>query len=237
MVVRTLRPMLRVISRHEWSGQQHLPGTGGCVLAVNHISNFDPLVVSHYLVHAGRWPYFLAKASLFSVPGVRAILRGAEQIPVQRESAAAHQSLEAAYDAIERGRVIVVYPEGTITADPDGWPMTAKSGVVRIALTTGCPVIPVGQWGAQKVLGMKSLALPRLVPRPMIKVAAGPPVDLDDLREQAISTAVLQGAGDRVMTAITALVAMLRGEPAPAERFDYAAWKRQQDQERTSKPP
>lgn len=213
--VRFLRPLMRVISRHAWAGIENVPRTGGAVLTANHISNFDPLVISHFVVHAGRWPYFLAKASLFSVPVLGAILRGARQIPVHRESASAQAALAAGCSAIEEGKMIIVYPEGTITSDPDGWPRTAKSGAARLALTTGCPVVPVGQWGAQAVLGMKKIAAPRLIPRPMIKVTAGPPVDLDDLRGQPITRAVLDQATDRIMTAITELVADLRDEPIP----------------------
>lgn len=211
---------MRVISRHEWSGLERVPRTGGVVLAANHISNFDPLVISHFVVHAGRWPYFLAKASLFSVPVLGAILRGAQQIPVHRESASAQDALATAYAAIEDGRMIIVYPEGTITSDPRLWPGTAKSGAARLALTTGCPVIPVGQWGAQAVLGGKHIAAPRLVPRPTIKVAAGPAVDLDDLRGQPMTRAVLDQATNQIMIAITDLVVGLRGEPAPTGPFD-----------------
>lgn len=214
-VVRLLRPLLRVISKHRWSGLEHIPRTGGAVLAPNHVSNFDPLVVSHVVVHAGRWPYFLAKASLFSVPGLGSIVRGADQIPVHRNSDTAQDALAKAYTAIEEGRMIIVYPEGTITSEPDGWPGPGKSGAARLALTTGCPVIPVGQWGAQAVLGMKKVAFPRLIPRPLISVAVGPPVDLDDLHGRAADHAAVDEATRRIMVAITALVGEIRGETAP----------------------
>ena len=214
-VVRLLRPLLRVISKHRWSGLENIPRTGGAVLAPNHVSNFDPLVISHVVVHAGRWPYFLAKASLFSVPGLGSIVRGADQIPVHRDSDNAQDALATAYTALEGGRMIIVYPEGTITTEPDGWPGPGKSGAARLALTTGCPVIPVGQWGAQSVLGMKKVAFPRLIPRPLISVAVGPPVELDDLHGRAADHGAVDEATQRIMTAIIALVAEVRGEPTP----------------------
>ena len=78
----------------------------------------------------------------------------------------------------------MVYPEGTITRDPDLWPMTGKSGAARIALATGCPVIPVGQWGAHQLLAPYSKK-PDLFPRKKIIVLAGDPVDLSDLLDRS----------------------------------------------------
>lgn len=230
--VRALRPLMRAISHHDWSGLEHIPA-GGAVLAVNHISNFDPLVIAHVVVHAGRWPYFLAKASLFTTPVLGAIVGSARQIPVHRETESAEEALTAARDAISAGQLIIVYPEGTVTADPDGWPMTAKSGAARLALETGCPLIPAGQWGAQAVLGMKRISAPRLVPRPKISVHVGDPLDLSDLRTIADRHQAAHQATSRLMSAITGLVAELRHETPPATPFDYAAWRAAHSEART----
>jgi 1-acyl-sn-glycerol-3-phosphate acyltransferase len=113
----------------------------------------------------------------------------------------------------------VVYPEGTITRDPDGWPMTGKSGAARIALETGCPVIPVGQWGAQQLLAPYAKR-PDLFPRKLVTMKVGKPVDLSDLAAKPRTVAIIQEATDRIMAAITAIVEEVRGETAPAERFD-----------------
>jgi 1-acyl-sn-glycerol-3-phosphate acyltransferase len=113
----------------------------------------------------------------------------------------------------------VVYPEGTITRDPGSWPMTGKSGAARIALATGCPVIPVGQWGAQALLAPYAKR-PDLFPRKKVTMKVGDPVDLSDLTAQEHTPAVVSEATDRIMDAITRLVAEIRGEQAPAERFD-----------------
>jgi len=214
-VVAALRPVMRLVSSYAWSGQENIPATGGVVLAPNHISNFDPLVIAQYLVFAGRWPYFLAKASLFSAPVVGWVVRSAQQIPVYRETPDAHQALAQARSALTAGQVVIVYPEGTVTGDPQGWPMSGKRGAARLALETGCPLVPVGQWGAQSILGMKKIRPPRLVPRPTISVRAGRPVPLDDLREPLSCGDPVQVATDRLMAAITVLVAQLRNQPAP----------------------
>jgi 1-acyl-sn-glycerol-3-phosphate acyltransferase len=113
----------------------------------------------------------------------------------------------------------VVYPEGTLTRDPDLWPMKGKSGAARIALATGCPVIPVGQWGAQQLLAPYSKK-PHLVPRKHIIMKAGDPVPLADLVGKQHTAEVITEATDRIMTALTDVVADIRGEAAPVERFD-----------------
>ena len=121
--------------------------------------------------------------------------------------------------AVQRGECVVVYPEGTITRDPGQWPMTGKSGAARIALATGCPVIPVGQWGAQALLAPYARK-PDLFPRKLVTMKVGDPVDLSDLLGRPPSHEVTQQATDRIMAAITALVEDVRGEQAPKERFD-----------------
>lgn len=215
-----------VVSRltdRAWSGQEKIPRSGGVVVVVNHISNFDPIVVGQFLAFSGRWPHFLGKASIFRVPVVGAIVRAAEQIPVERESRAAAGALAAAVAAVEQGQVVIIYPEGTITLDPELWPMAGRSGAARVALQTGCPVVPMGQWGAQQVMAGKRPSWPRFRPRPTLALKAGDPIPLDDLRAGPITAAALREATDRIMMAITALVAELRGEPAPPVRLDPRA--------------
>ena len=113
----------------------------------------------------------------------------------------------------------MVYPEGTITRDPDLWPMVGKSGAARIALATARPVIPIGQWGAQEVLAPYAKK-PDLFPRKLITMKVGDPVDLSDLAGKEQTPAVVNEATDRIMAALTELVEEVRGETAPAERFN-----------------
>jgi 1-acyl-sn-glycerol-3-phosphate acyltransferase len=186
---------------------------------MNHLSYFDPLVAAHFCNDNGRPPRFMAKAELFKVPIVGTILRGARQIPVHRGSADASSSLKSAIDALERGECIVVYPEGTITRDEDFWPMAGKTGVARIALKTGCSVIPAAQWGPQEVINPRTKSI-RPFPRKTMHVWAGPAVDLDDLRDQPMTATVLREATSRIMQAVTELLAQQRGVLPPSKSED-----------------
>ena len=135
-------------------------------------------------MRAHRRPRFLAKEDLFRIPVVGRALRGAGQIPVSRGTRD-RSSLDVAVAALGRGEVIVVYPEGTLTRDPDLWPMKGKSGVGRLALTSRAPVIPLAQWGAQEVLDRYARRPGNVLRRPVQHVRVGPPVDLSDLYERA----------------------------------------------------
>ena len=222
LVVVALRPLLMSLTRRDWRGAEHLRVDGslddGIVIAVNHLSWFDPLVVSHFLVDNGRLPRFLAKEAIFRVPAVGRIVRGAHQIPVHRGTADAVEALTSAVAAVRAGECVLVYPEGTITRAPGLWPMTGKTGAVRIALESGAPLIPVAQWGAHEVMRPYVKEL-RLIPRKTMRVWAGPPVDLDDLRGHEPSEAELVDATERLMVAITGLLEQIRGEAAPTPRF------------------
>jgi len=218
-VVALLRPVLMVLTKRDWRGVENLPTSGGFVVTPNHLSHVDPLVFAHFLVDNERPPFFLGKEGVFRVPVVGAILRGAEQIPVYRNTGKAADAFRAAVAAIEEGKCVGVYPEGTLTRDPDLWPMVGKTGAARIALATRCPVIPVAQWGPQALLEPYAKR-PKLFPRKTMHVTAGPPVDLSDLYDRPLTGALLREATDRIMAAITAQLEQIRGEQAPTERFD-----------------
>jgi len=197
-----------------------VPQTGGVIFVANHISNADPLALGQFLAYSGRWPRFLAKASLFEIPVVGRIIAACGQIPVRRESTQSKDALIAGAEAIQQGRALVVYPEGTITRDPDLWPMRGKTGAARLAFTTGSPVVPIGQWGAQELMPGRKPSFPRLLPRKTLRVAVGDPVALDDLREKPVTVATLDEATTRIMDAIAVLVAELRAATPPARRYD-----------------
>ena len=217
-VARVIRPVLLASTRRDWRGGENLPAEGGFIAAGNHMSNIDPLTFAHYLYDHGFAPKILAKHSLFTVPGLGPILRATGQIPVYRDSTQASRSLQAAIDALLAGECVAVFPEGTLTREPDLWPMQGKTGVARLALTTRAPVIPIAQWGPQDLLGRyKKLFKP--FPRKKVTVVAGKPVDLSDLYGRPQDSATLREATERVMSAITAQLEEIRGEAAPAERF------------------
>ncbi len=218
-----LKPTLLAASRRVWIDGDKIPATGGCVIALNHVSHIDPLMAAHFVYDHGRLPRYLAKAGLFSNKLLGGFLDSAGQIPVQRQSANALGAFSAAVEAVRQGECVVVYPEGTITRDPDLWPMTGKSGAARIALETGAPVIPVAHWGVQEILAPYAKSV-RLLPRKTVTFKAGDPVALDDLAvpqpDQRADTAAVTEATGRIMAAITGLLEDLRGEKAPPIRFD-----------------
>ncbi|OKI61415.1 lysophospholipid acyltransferase family protein [Streptomyces sp. MJM1172] len=216
------KPPLVVLFKRDWRGMDHIPAEGGFITAVNHNSYLDPLSYAHFQYNTGRVPRLLAKAALFKVPFVGSILRGSGQIPVYRESTNALDAFRAAVTAIESGECVAFYPEGTLTRDPDMWPMAGKTGAARVALVTRAPVIPVAQWGA-------NLAMPpyakenklRLFPRKTLQVKAGPPVDLSEFYDREPTPDVLKDATETIMAAITELLEDLRGQQAPAEPYDH----------------
>lgn len=213
------KPPLLLLTRRRWRGGHHVPATGGCVLAANHISHLDPFTLAHFVYDQGRIVRFLAKAEVFAIPLLGRVARNAGQIPVHRLTPGAASSSVAATDAVRAGKCVVIYPEGTLTRQPDLWPMTGRTGAARVALASGAPVIPVAQWGVQEILAPYATR-PRLLPRKEITVSAGPPVDLDDLRGQPVTPELLREATRRIMDDVTALLESVRGERAPAERYD-----------------
>lgn len=217
-----LLPTLTAMSRRNWIDADKIPASGGVVLVANHTTKIDPLTIAHFVHHNGRAPRFLAKEGLWEVPGVKWILTDAKQIPVARMSGDAHTAFAAAEQALRDGECIVVYPEGTVTRDPDLWPMRGKTGAARMALATGVPVIPVAHWGEEEILPPYAKR-PHLFPRKTVTVKAGDPVDLADLLGGEITSEKINEATDRIMAALTHVVADLRGADAPVERFDPKA--------------
>ncbi|MFD8757135.1 lysophospholipid acyltransferase family protein, partial [Kitasatospora sp. NPDC059577] len=207
----------RLAGRPDWRGTEHFPRQGGYITAVNHNSVFDPFVYGYFQYRTGLPPRFLIKSSLFTRPLVGPLLRAAGQIPVERASSRAAQALDGAREALARGECVAIYPEGTLTRDPDLWPGPGKTGAARLALMTRAPVVPVAQWGAHRVVPPYGLGgrRVRLRPRPTFVVAVGPPVDLSDLYDLEPTAAVLHEASARIMAAITAVLEDIRGERHP----------------------
>ena len=219
-----IKPLLLLFTRRDWRGQEHVPATGGVILAAHHISHADPLTLCDYVLYAAhRIPRFMAKDTLFKGSGLVArVMRGAGQIPVYRRTPDASLALRDAVQALHRGECIVIYPEGTVSRDPQKWPMLAKTGVARLALLSGAPVVPIGQWGAQELLDSyrEPGFRPHLLPPKKVAVLAGAPVDLSAYGGRELTGEVLRGATADIMRDITALVEDLRGQRAPAEVHD-----------------
>lgn len=217
--VAVLRPSLMALTKRDWHGWEHLPTEGGFVISPNHLSEVDPLTFAHFVYDSGRPPRFLAKEPLFRLPVIGRLLAAADQIPVYRATSEAASAYRRAVQAVREGKCVAIFPEGSLTRDPDLWPMRGKTGAARVALETRCPVIPVAQWGPQELLARYGRR-PRLFPRKTMHITAGPPVDLSDLYGKPITGEVLRQATERIMAAITTELEKLRGAAAPAERFD-----------------
>jgi 1-acyl-sn-glycerol-3-phosphate acyltransferase len=215
------RPLVHILVRNKWAGQENIPKTGPVIIAPNHMSYADWGTDALFFHAAGRYPTFLIKASAFKVPFIGKMLYGCGQIPVNRGAADAARSLKQAGQALGEGAAVIIYPEGTATRDPDLWPMAGKSGVARLALATGAPVIPVARWGTQNVLPYGSSKL-KVWPRQTVRTVAGKPVDLSEWAGKQTSARALRAATDAIMTEVTALVASLRGEEPPAIPFDMS---------------
>jgi 1-acyl-sn-glycerol-3-phosphate acyltransferase len=217
-----LKPTLTLLTRRDWRGQQNIPSSGGCVLVTNHISHFDPLTFAHFVNDAGRAPRFMGKSEVFDLPILGRIVAGAGQIPVYRETGHAANALRAAIEAVTSGECVVVYPEATLTRDLGLWPMVGKTGAARIAAMTGCPVIPIAQWGPQDVLAAYE-RIPKFLPRKLIHVWAGEPVDLSGFTGPVLTADVLRSSTAAIMSAIVEVLEDIRGETAPAQLFDPKA--------------
>jgi 1-acyl-sn-glycerol-3-phosphate acyltransferase len=144
-------PWLTIWFRWHIEGLQNIPKRGAAILASNHISYLDPLALAYASVKAGRRPRFLAKSEPFQDRRIAWVLRGCGQIEVKRGSRDAPAALAAALEALGRGELVLIFPEGTVTTNPELEMMAPKSGVSRLALASRAPVIPCGIWGTANV--------------------------------------------------------------------------------------
>jgi 1-acyl-sn-glycerol-3-phosphate acyltransferase len=214
LCVAVLYPLDGLLFRIRWNNLDRVPPPheGGAIIALNHISHVDTVLMARAVWQSGRVPRFMIKASLFTKPVVGRIFRGAKQIPVYRGTTDAAESLRDAVQALESGEAIVIYPEGTITKDPAQWPMLGKTGIARLVLLApDIPVIPIGQWGAQQRRDGRRWQLRRRE----CEASVGKPVDLSRFRGAQPTAATLREITDTIMTAVRDEVATLRGEPAP----------------------
>lgn len=212
-------PLIKAITKRSWLGTENIPRDGAVIFYMNHTSYADPLVTSLYFYENGRAVRFFGKDSLFRLPLVGWIIRKAEQIPVDRESDSAAAALEIARELLEKNLAVGIYPEGTLTRDPQLWPMQAKTGAVRLALLTDAPLIPVAQWGAHKIIGRYQRKL-KLFPKTKVVIKAGKPLDLSKWKNKTDDHNSMVEATAYAMKELTSILAQLRGEPVPEKIFD-----------------
>ncbi|GAB2788102.1 lysophospholipid acyltransferase family protein [Amycolatopsis magusensis] len=211
LAIDVIWPMLVFGTRPSFRGTEHLPASGGFVVASNHLSYADPTTLTAFCLSAGRVPRYLARADLWRLPLVGSIMSGGGHIPVHRGKPTASGAYRDAVGAVRRGECVAIFPEGGFSKDPDHWPVRGKTGIARIALETGVPVVPVANWGTHELLPQGS-PLPRFFRRPRVQLVAGPPVELSDLVGAEPTAAVLREATDRIMTAVTTLLGEVRGQ-------------------------
>ena len=200
-----LVPWLRAWFRWNIEGTENVPTDGPALFAFNHIAFLDPLAAAYVIDGAGRHPRFLAKHDLWDDKRIAWLLKGTRQIPVQWGSAAAKDALRPAIDALKAGETIVIFPEGTITLDPDLDPMRAKSGVARLALAAQIPVIPCALWGTANVWG-RGYA-PNWRPRQDLCVRIGSPLTVHGDPD---SPEDWTRVGEEVMNEVRKLLASIR---------------------------
>jgi 1-acyl-sn-glycerol-3-phosphate acyltransferase len=198
-------PFMHLWFRWHIEGIHNIPKQGPAIVALNHVAYLDPLAITYVIDRAGRRPRFLAKSELFRDKRIGWVLRGCGQIEVRRGTRDAPAALGLALEALDRGEVVVIFPEGTVTTNDDLEPMLPKSGVSRLALESDAPVIPCGVWGTANVWpkGYRN----RWWPRQDIVVAVGAPLHVGG---DAQSASDWRRAGVEIMDAIGVLVASLR---------------------------
>lgn len=216
---KVLIPIFRLTMKRDWRGAQNLPQTGRAIVASNHLSYLDVLVLTDFLFCNGRAPRYLGKAGVFRVPIIGKIILAAGQIPVERESDDAKKAVDHAKILLEKGHLLGIYLEGTLTRDENLWPMIAKTGCARLALATDTPVIPIAQWGSQKILPRYTNRI-NLFPRKTIEIRVGEPVDLSPWKGKHEDPQALIEATAEIMKALTLLLEDIRGEKRPDVIFD-----------------
>ena len=218
------RLVIPVFCRLRVTGEVAAAHRGGpLILAANHISNFDPFCLTPASRNRGLSPRIMATGGLFRAPGIGWIMRASGHIPVDRGRETVAHAVPDAVAALRAGSVVCIYPEGRIGLDPAMWPERAKTGLARLALATGVPVIPVAIWGSHEVVAyhgrtaMIGSLISAIWRRPTVRMHFAAPVDLSGLREGAVGHA--QQASDRIMAALTAELAKLRLDEPRLPRF------------------
>jgi 1-acyl-sn-glycerol-3-phosphate acyltransferase len=215
----------RLLSRLELTSTGRYDNAHGLILAANHINPFDPIALTAACRRIGLAPRFLAQEGLFTTPVIGSFMRWAGHIRVDRDKPTAPRALHDALDALARGDVILVYPEGRISRDPGLWPERGKTGTGRLALQTKAALVPVAIWGSHEVLpyaapqGMWPAIWRALRHRPVVKVHFGQPLDVSDV--DVTRPGAAQKITDRLMDAIVSSLEPLRqDEPGEPRHLD-----------------
>lgn len=207
-------PFLKGVSRQHVTGAENIPRDRGFIAVANHLSDLDSLTAMRALVDEDVPIYSLIKSGLYDAPVLGHVFKAGGQIPVYRGTAKAGDALVEAERRLALGDPIMIFPEGTLSRDPLRWPMTGKTGAARLAMRTGVPVLPMGQWGAHEILDTYNKSF-RPFPRKDVEVRIGEPLDLTRFGSDVEDKEAVRACTAEIMRAITALVEEIRGQRAP----------------------
>lgn len=209
-----------MLGRRVYLGAGKIPREGPALLVLNHVSHMDPAVDAVFVHRQKRVPRFLAKQAVAEAPVFGKIFLGSGGIPVYRGSSSAGDSLRAAHQALQDGKVVVIYPEGTITKDPDGWPKKSYTGAARLAVQNDVPVIPIARWGTNYIFNGYTKKL-KPFPRRTVTHSVGEPLDLAAYRgKRSTSASLLREVTELMMGEVTELLAEIRQERPPAKETE-----------------
>jgi 1-acyl-sn-glycerol-3-phosphate acyltransferase len=192
-------PVARLIWRPRVEGLEHVPATGPVIVASNHLSFADSMVIP---IVVPRRVVFLAKEDYFTGTGVKGALvrgwfEGIGMVPVDRDDTrSALESLDVALEVLGRGEAFGIYPEGARSRD--GRLYRGRTGVAHLALTSGAPVVPVGLVGTERLQPVGA-SVPRLV---RVTVRFGPPLDFRGRLDGVPAGRARREVTDEVMAAI-----------------------------------
>jgi 1-acyl-sn-glycerol-3-phosphate acyltransferase len=199
----TVAPLIRLTWRPKVSGLDNVPDTGAAILACNHLSAIDSILVPAVM---RRNIYYLAKHEYFLAPGVKGtvlkhLMYGLNQLPVDRSGGRASlMALDAALPILRDGHVLGIYPEGTRSVD--GRLYRGRPGVAKLALDAPAPIIPVGILGTQAIQPIGA-SIPRIGPSMEIRI--GEPLDLAPWQGGDVDSRGLRELTHKLMSAIQAL--------------------------------
>jgi 1-acyl-sn-glycerol-3-phosphate acyltransferase len=230
-------PLTRILGRRSFEGLEHIAVPGPVLAVANHISQLDPIYTAVYLRKSGRTPHIMAKASLFRIPVIGRILTGTGMIPVERGGGHGQVGLNAAIESLQAGHLVLIYPDGTVTRDPEAWPMKPRPGVAAMAMAGDFPVVPVVHWGTQDVYVPYVKGGFHPFPRKDIRLVAGPPVDLSAFRGRPIDARLLRDVSYVIQGAVRDLLAQVRGVPAPPDFYDQKKAERLQARAEAAENP
>lgn len=211
MTLRTiLKPLSQRFYQHQIQGLENLPANSGAVLVSNHVSFVDSIFIP---LTAPRQVYFLAKSDYFTTPGIKGkimkwFFTSVSQLPMDRSGGEkSASSLAAAVAALQEGKLVGIYPEGT--RSPDTRLYRGKTGAARLALEAGVPIIPIAQFGLEEVQrpGSNRIHLKTKEGKPIrVRTVIGQPIDTSAWQNWEDPRAAQRDLTDRVMEELSRML-------------------------------